>query len=121
VRADGWLAGRFAPGWRPAVAWSCLTGQAQMVNNWLRVYAVTGEGRWLEPVPRVLEFLKRTQNRRSGVDGLRGGIKGSAPVGGEYGRFEVLAWATKYFVDALIRHERILEASGGGSADVVLA
>ena len=112
VRDDGWMPGRFNADWSGAVAWSCLTGEAQMANNWMRLHAITGEQSWLEPVPRVLTFLKRTQNRTATDAGLRGGIKGSHPLDGEYGRFEVLNWATKYFADALMRDD----ARRGGGA-----
>ncbi len=57
--------------------------------------------------PAVLRFLKRTQNRHGREPGVRGGIKGSWPVGGDYGAYEVLNWATKFFVDALMRHEAV--------------
>src|SRR5882762_3629780 len=105
VRADGWMPGRYRSDWSPAARWSCLTGQAQMANNWIRLAEITGDPKWLEPVPSVLRFLKRTQNRHSGEPGLRGGIKGAWPVGGAYGAYEVLSWATKFFADALMRHE----------------
>ena len=118
VREDGWMSGRFYPDWTPAAEWSCLTGEAQMANNWMRLHAITGERQWLEPVPRMLRFLKRTQNRTSDEAGLRGGIKGSFPMDGEYGRFEILNWATKYFADALMRHEQVLQ---GGVREFVLA
>jgi hypothetical protein len=108
VRPNGFMPGRFNPDWSAAVAWSCLTGEAQMANNWMRLFAMTGDRRWVEPVPSVLQFLKRTQNRTSDLDGLRGGLKGSFPLTGGYGRFELLNWATKYLADALIRHEQIL-------------
>jgi len=111
VRADGWLPGRFTPDWAGAATWSCLTGEVQMANNWMRLHVLTGESRWLEPVPRILEFVKRTQNRTSADAGLRGGIKGSAPMSGDYGRHEVLNWATKYFMDALMRHDQILRGT----------
>jgi hypothetical protein len=106
------MSGRFNPDWSSAAGWSCLTGQAQMANNWMRLAAITGRTEWTAPVPRVLHFLKRTQNRRSDVDGIRGGIKGSYPLSGGYGRFEILNWATKYFADALMRHQA---PAGGGS------
>ncbi len=106
VLDNGWLSGRFDEEWRPAVPWSCLTGMAQMANNWLRLVAITGDRGWVEPVRRVLRFLKATQNRASMNTGLRGGIKGSAPVSGAYGRYAVLSWATKFFADALMRDER---------------
>src|SRR6266542_175197 len=107
VGSDGWLPGRFAAGWRPAVRWSCLTGQAQMANIWLRLFEITGEQKWLATVSPVLRFLKSTQNRTSRDPGLCGGIKGSFPLGGEYGPYQTLSWATKFFVDALVRDERI--------------
>ena len=118
VRADGWMPGRYRADWSPAVRWSCLTGQAQMANNWMRLAVVTGDSKWLEPVPAVLRFLKRTQNRRSGEPGLRGGIKGAWPVDGDYGAYEVLNWATKFFADALMRHEAV-ESHGLGAASPV--
>jgi uncharacterized protein YyaL (SSP411 family) len=112
VREDGWMSGRFDAEWRGAVSWSCLTGCLQMCNNWIRLFLITGAGYWLEPVPRVLAFVKSTQNRDGTDPGLSGGIKGSWPLDGEYGRFEVLNWATKYFVDALIRHDRVVAPAG---------
>ena len=78
-----------------------------MANNWMRLAEITGDGKWLEPVPAVLAFLKRSQNRTSRDSGLRGGIKGAWPLGGGYGAYEVLSWATKFFADALMRHEAI--------------
>ncbi len=120
VRADGWMPGRYRSDWSPAVRWSCLTGQAQMANNWMRLAVITGDPKWLEPVPAVLRFLKRTQNRHSREPGVRGGIKGSWPVGGDYGAYEVLNWATKFFADALMRHEAI-ETGGLRSASPVSA
>lgn len=105
VRTDGWMSGRYRADWSAAVRWSCLTGQAQMANNWMRLAEITGDPKWLEAVPAVLRFLKRTQNRRSREPGLRGGIKGAWPLGGGYGAYEVLSWATKFFADALMRHE----------------
>jgi len=105
VDSEGRMSGRFDDEWRPAVDWSCLTGQAQTAVIWLRLHEITGERPWLEPVPGVLRFLERTQNLTSRDPGLRGGIKGSWPVGGRYGRYELLNWATKFFVDALMLYE----------------
>jgi hypothetical protein len=108
VKENGRLPGRFASDWSGAATWSCLTGQAQMVSVWVRLYELTGKAGWLTPVTPVLRFLKTTQNRTSGERGLRGGIKGSFPLDGDYGRYEVLNWATKFFIDALARHDRVL-------------
>jgi hypothetical protein len=57
----------------------------------------------------VIGYVKRRQNRLSKNDGVRGGIPGSAPIDAEYGRHEVLNWATKYFADALMRDSGALD------------
>lgn len=108
IDATGRLAGRFAPNWRGTVRWSCLTGQAQMVGIWLRLYEITGDDEWLEPVVPAIRFLKSTQDRTSTECGIAGGIAGSEPIDGGYAPHETLSWATKFFIDALMRHERVL-------------
>jgi hypothetical protein len=113
VDGRGWLPGRFAAGWAPAARWSCLTGQAQMANIWLRLDEIRGTGRWREPARRVLAFVKTTQDRAAPAPGVRGGIAGSWPAGGEYGRWEMLSWAAKFFADALMRDDA---AGGDGPA-----
>jgi hypothetical protein len=109
VEPDGRMSGRYESDWTPAVPWSCLTGQVHMANNWMRLATITGDDQWLEPVESVIRFVKSTQNRLVLHEGLRGGIKGSWPVDGGYGRFEMLNWAAKYFVDALIRSRQLAE------------
>jgi squalene-hopene cyclase-like protein len=106
---DGWMPGRFARGWRPAANWACLTGMAQMSLVWQRLQGledVVGEEdvglRFLSAANRVNAFLMRTQDCASRNGGLRGGIRGSYPVSGDYARWRVLNWATKFFVDALM-------------------
>jgi hypothetical protein len=84
----------------------------------MRLAEITGERAWVEPVPAVLQFLKRTQNRDSRNPGLQGGIKGAWPVSGGYGAYEVLNWATKFFADALMRHEA-LHLNGVGTTSPV--
>ena len=44
-----------------------------------------------------------------GPDDVRGGVKGSFPVNGEYGRLEYLNWAPKFFVDANMLERDIRE------------
>lgn len=105
VEDDGFMAGRFHPDWSPAVKWACLTGQAQVANIFIRLSEITGDDDWLEHVGPLVGFLKRSQNRTSSEPGLRGGIKGSYPLDGEYGQYQVLNWATKFFLDALLRLE----------------
>ncbi len=101
-RSDGSLAGRFNEQWEPTVSWSCLTGDAQISINWSRLFQITGDTKYLEPVKRMNSYLKRVQVLGSGNPGLEGGIAGSDPIDGQYGRFEILNWAVKFYIDALL-------------------
>jgi hypothetical protein len=38
---------------------------------------------------------------------VRGGIAGSFPIDGDYGAFEYLSWAAKFFIDANMLERRI--------------
>jgi hypothetical protein len=101
-RADGSLSGRFDSEWEPAASWSCLTGDAQTSIIWGRLYQETRESKFLEGMKRVNRYLEKVQFTRTGNPDLFGGIAGSDPVHGLYGRFEVLSWAVKFFMDALM-------------------
>jgi hypothetical protein len=111
MRSDGRLPGRLDGLWNPKVEWSCLTGDAQLAAVWLRMFAKTKKAVYQTAARRVLAFLKATQNCASSEPGLRGGIKGSYPFDGEYGRFEILNWATKFFIDALLLDEQLSDRS----------
>ena len=45
------------------------------------------------------KFVRRSISY-DGPDGVRGGVKGSFPIEGDYGRFEYLNWAAKFFIDS---------------------
>ncbi|HET9986305.1 MAG TPA: hypothetical protein VFQ38_22195 [Longimicrobiales bacterium] len=104
VRDDGRMPGRLDPAWRAAARWSCLPGQARIADAWLRLLELTGDASWIEPSGRVVRFLKATQHRASRDPGLRGGILGASPAGAGHAGYQVLAGATRSFVDTLIRH-----------------
>jgi hypothetical protein len=99
------LPGRINRDWEGTVPWSCLTGDAQTAIIWLKLHKLTKDIRYLDGAGKVIEFLKSTQNCTAEQEGLKGGIKGSYPFGGDYGRHQVLNWATKFFIDALILEE----------------
>lgn len=101
-RADGGLAGRMGPDWLAEADWDCLTGDAQVAGAWLRLQALAGGARYGEAARRAIEFVKRTQNLDHANEGIRGGVKGSFPFDGEYGPYEMLNWAAKFMVDALV-------------------
>lgn len=106
VAEDGRIPGRFDAQWKGTVTWNCLTGNAQLAVMLLWVFEKTKNSAYQVAAHRLLSFLKSTQNCVSEDPGLRGGIKGSFPFSGDYGRFETLNWATKFFIDALLLDEK---------------
>jgi hypothetical protein len=109
LRPDGSLAGRFGAAWGAAAGWSCLTGDAQTAVVWLRLFEVSGDRRYLDGARRLIQFVASTQDLDAADGGVRGGIKGSHPIWGEYAPFEYLSWAAKFFADALLLEVRVSE------------
>jgi hypothetical protein len=105
-RSDGSLAGRYDRNWRPAARWSCLTGNAQVSIIWLRLAELLGETRYLQAAQRSLTYLSRLQDLGAADGGVRGGIAGAYPIYGDYGRYEYLNWAAKFFADGLLLKRR---------------
>lgn len=97
--ADGRLAGRLDAGFAPAVDYVCLTGSVQIAHCLLMLHQVTGADEYLQTARRLNRFVRRTM-RLDGPLEQRGGVKGSFPVDGDYGRWEYLNWAAKFFIDA---------------------
>lgn len=114
-RADGALPGRLDAHWHPAVRYSCLTGNAQVAHCWIMMFEFTGESSYLDAATRANRFVRRTV-RLNGPDGVRGGVKGSFPVWGEYNPFEYLNWAGKFFIDSQLAE---LDVTGGSDASRV--
>jgi len=102
VDQNGRLPGRIGSSWNAMASWSCLTGSVQIAGLLFRLHRLTDDERFRSTATRLLRSVKLTQNCVSGNPGLRGGIKGSYPFDGDYGRYEVLNWATKFFIDALL-------------------
>lgn len=101
-RNDGGIPGRLDSGWTSGAEWDCLTGDAQAAIAWLRAHAITGDPGYREAARKAIDFVKRTQKLDHTDPGIRGGVKGSFPFDGPYGRFEMLNWAAKFFCDALM-------------------
>lgn len=102
-RADGWLAGTYADGWTPiGTGYSCLTGVAQMSIDWLRLAQACGAEDLRGKARLGISYLKKRQRLNDPEPCIRGGIAGSAPIWGDYSRFEYPNWAAKFFADALL-------------------
>lgn len=107
---DGRLPGRFDRRWQPAANYSCLTGNAQMGIVWGRLYEVTADGRYLDGTRKANAFLRKVQWMGTGNPDLDGAISGSFPLHGQYGSFQVLNWAVKFFADSMMLEASIAAA-----------
>lgn len=101
-RRDGWLAGTYRDGWQADASYACLTGVAQMSLNWTRLAQAVDAQDLREHARAGLDYLKTTHRLDHGDAAVRGGIAGSAPIWGDYSRFEYPNWAAKFFADALM-------------------
>lgn len=112
MRADGYLPGRLDASWQPTVRWVCLTGTAQIAHCLLLLFRETGEQSFRDAARSALTYVRRTV-LVSGHPDRVGGIKGSFPVYGAYGRYEYLNWGVKFFIDAQLC-ELDIDAGHGG-------
>jgi hypothetical protein len=96
---DGFLAGCLDRHWQGQVPWVCLTGNVQVAHCLLMLYQITGDRDFRDVALSLNRFVRKTIDLR-GSSGTRGGVKGSYPVDGGYGRFEYLNWAAKFFIDS---------------------
>jgi hypothetical protein len=104
------MAGQFDRAWKAAAPYSCLTGNVQTAINWLRLYELTQEARFLNGALKLNDYVKSTQDLKSGNAGIRGGIKGSQPIWGRYIHYGYPNWAAKFFVDALLLEDKLMNA-----------
>jgi hypothetical protein len=102
IQPNGYLAGRIDAQWRPAVAWSCLTGSAQLAIVAFRLATLAGQARYRDAASRLLDALKPLQRLDSGEPGIDGALAGSHPIMGDYMSAGYPNWATKYLLDALM-------------------
>ncbi len=103
---DGRLPGRLDENWRGAVDYVCLTGTVQIAACWMLLAELANHPDLIEPARRANAYVRRTVKRGAGPD-IDGGVKGSFPVSGEYGRFEYLNWAAKFFIDANVMEQAL--------------
>ncbi len=113
---EGFLPGKQDANLRPAAPWSCLTGSAQTSVVWGDLYRLTGQEKYRLGVQQVNRYLMARHDVRNQDDRLRGGVPGSWPTWGDYGRLSVLSWATKFLVDALLIEQEISAGGASGTA-----
>jgi uncharacterized protein YyaL (SSP411 family) len=117
LRDDGFLPGRLSSKWNGEVNWVCLTGSVQIAECWFLMYEFTSKKKYLKAALSTNEFVRKTQNSDGPLDVL-GAIKGSFPIYGDYGKYEFLSWATKYFIDSNTKEIEILAKNENADTDL---
>lgn len=109
----GRLAGRLDGRWAPAVSWRCVTGDAQIAVVLHRLAPHFPDAGYRQLATRLIADVATVQASLAGGRRLApgsgptiGGVPGSAPVWGAYVPFELLNWAAKFFLDALLLETR---------------
>ena len=108
---EGFLPGRQRQDFTAAVDWCCLTGSAQTSAVWSQIYLLTHDQKYRTAVGVANRYLMARHDIRNADLRLRGGVPGSWPVWGGYGRLQILNWATKFLLDALTLEEVIRDAT----------
>jgi hypothetical protein len=98
---EGFLPGRQRQDFTAAADWCCLTGSAQTSAVWSQLYLLRHDQKYRTAVEVVNRYLMARHDVRNDDLRLRGGVPGSWPVWGGYGRLQILNWATKFLLDAL--------------------
>jgi uncharacterized protein YyaL (SSP411 family) len=113
-REDGALPARYLPDWKTRVDWTCVTGNSQMAINWLRLAQITGDASLKEPAIRANRFNMSIQDLNTSDTNVRGALKGSHPINGEYMTYRYPNWATKFFMDGLMLEQKFGVAANIG-------
>jgi hypothetical protein len=113
MSSEGYLPGRQRKDFTAAVDWCCLTGSAQTSAVWSQLYLLTHQEKYRSAVDLVNRYLMARHDIRNPDLRLRGGLAGSWPVWGDYGRYQILNWATKFLLDALTLQELIRRETEG--------
>ena len=98
---DGFLPGRLDRNWKPAAKWACLTGTVQNATNWMLLWRYTRDPKYLDAAFVANRYVRRTLSTDGDPD-VRGAVKGSFPVDGDYDPWVYPNWATKFMVDSCL-------------------
>jgi len=104
---DGSFPGRVKKNWTSEHQWSCITGNSQLALNFLRFYEITKNQKWFDAASKANRFNMSIQDLETSDRNIKGALKGSYPINEEYMRYRYPNWATKFFLDALIKEKAL--------------
>lgn len=103
------MAGQYDAAWQGNYGFRCLTGDAQIAGVWLQLYEASRDIRYLNAALRLNDDVKATQRLSALHPGVRGGVKGSQPIWGQYTRLMYINWGAKFLADSLMREEAAMQ------------
>jgi len=106
VRDDGFLPGQITIDGKAAASYCCLTGNCQFSIIWAKLFDRTGLEQYRRAVIRSLDYVMGRQDIYTGNLDIRGAIKGSFPIWGQYAPLSFPNWPAKFFVDAMLLRNR---------------
>lgn len=98
-----YLCGEFNEKWESSARYSCLTGNSQLAICLFKFYKLRNKQEYLTAAKKLNRYNMAAQDIVSSNPGIKGGIKGSVPVWGDYMSFFCPNWAAKFFADALMQ------------------
>ncbi len=99
IATDGRLPGRLNERWDAAAHWVCLTGTAQIAESLFLLSGPAKRDDYKRAAASANAYVRRTMAIQ-GPREIRGGVKGSFPIDGWYGKWQYLNWACKFMIDA---------------------
>lgn len=106
---DGSFPGRITPDWQSESNWSCITGNSQLALNFFRLYEITGNAELFHAAVKANRFNMSMQDINTNNLNIRGALKGSHPINEQYMTYRYPNWATKFFIDALMKEQSLTQ------------
>lgn len=106
IDSNGRLPGRLDSNWQAAADWVCLTGACQVAESFFLLHHETGRADYRRAAKAANSYVRRTI-AFDGAPDIIGGVKGSFPIDGEYGRWQYLNWACKFMVDSNMAEQSV--------------
>ena len=108
---NGKLPGAYYDNYKKIGYFECLTGYCQLAIIWLKIFKIDNDYRYvngaLKALDRVSKFLPKFTFIKK-----KGGVPGSYPFYGKYMFMRQPNWATKFFIDAILLEEVVLNEIG---------
>jgi len=99
ISSNGFLPGRLRSDWSGSVSWVCLTGSVQIAYCLLKLHQIKNNIHYRDAAYALNQYVRRTMNTNGPLE-IKGAIKGSFPIYGDYTQYSYISWACKFYIDS---------------------